>query len=263
MDIDFEENITDYIRKIIKENYRIDKRGLLEYRDIKIIKNYVKNAEGSCYLELGKTKVLAGVKLEIAEPFQDNEDSGILVTTVNLSPVSDINVDIGPSEESIEYSRVVDRILRESRFINDKELVIEPGKYVWSVLLDIYVLNNDGNIIDASTLASVCALMNTYFPELIKENGEYKINPKNKTNKKLPLNKNIPVMVSFAKIDDKFIVDPNKYEEEAADMIIHIGLSDKINALQTRKSGSISLEEFNNLLSEAEKFKDYLLKKIQ
>jgi len=26
MDIDFEENITDYIRKIIKENYRIDKR---------------------------------------------------------------------------------------------------------------------------------------------------------------------------------------------------------------------------------------------
>ncbi len=46
-------------------------------------------------------------------------------------------------------------------------------------------------------------------------------------------------------------------------MIIHIGLSDKINALQTRKSGPISLEEFNNLLSEAEKFKDYLLKKIQ
>jgi exosome complex RNA-binding protein Rrp42 (RNase PH superfamily) len=78
-----------------------------------------------------------------------------------------------------------------------------------------------------------------------------------------PLQEYFYLMVSFAKIDDKFIVDPNKYEEEAADMIIHIGLSDKINALQTRKSGSISLEEFNNLLSEAEKFKDYLLKKIQ
>jgi len=105
MDIDFEENITDYIRKIIKENYRIDKRGLLEYRDIKIIKNYVKNAEGSCYLELGKTKVLAGVKLEIAEPFQDNEDSGILVTTVNLSPVSDIK-DVLPSDERVRCEHV-------------------------------------------------------------------------------------------------------------------------------------------------------------
>ncbi len=74
--------------------------------------------------------------MEIAEPFQDNEDSGILVTTVNLSPVSDINVDIGPSEESIEYSRVVDRILRESRFINDKELVIQT-KHIYLVLLPI------------------------------------------------------------------------------------------------------------------------------
>lgn len=262
MDIGVEDNIVNYIRKIIKKDLRYDGRKLMEYRDIKIIKNYSKNAEGSCYLELGKTKVLAGVKLEISEPFPDTPDSGILVTNVEISPVSDINVEIGQSEESIEYSRIVDRVIRESRFIDDKKLVIEPGKYVWTVFLDVYVLNNDGNIIDASTLASVCALMNTYFPKLEKINDEYKVNYKEKTNKKLPLNKNIPIIVSFAKIDDKFIVDPDKYEEEAADMIIHIGFSDKINALQTRKSGSISLDEFTYLLSEAEKFKDYLLKKI-
>ena len=262
MDVGIEDNIKNYIRKIIKKDIRYDRRKLLEYRDIKVIRNYTKNAEGSCYLELGKTKVLAGVKLEISEPFPDNPDSGILVTNVEISPVSDFNVDLGQSEEAIEYSRVVDRIIRESRFIDDKRLVIEYGKYVWTVFLDIYVLNNDGNIIDASTLASVCALMNTYFPKLEKINGEYKINYKEKTNNKLPLNNNIPVIVSFAKIDDKFVVDPNKYEEEAADMIIHIGLSDKINALQTRKSGAISLDEFTYLLSEAEKFKDYLLNKI-
>ncbi|MGC9079633.1 MAG: exosome complex protein Rrp42 [Nanopusillaceae archaeon] len=262
MDTGLEENIANYIRKIIKNDLRLDKRSLFEYREIKAIKNYSKNAEGSCYLELGKTKVLAGVKLEVSQPFPDQPDQGILVTNVEISPVSHIDVEIGPSEDSIEYSRVVDRIIRESRFINYKDLVIEPGKYVWSIFLDIYVLNDDGNIVDASVLASIIALKNTYFPKLEKTENGYKINYKEKTNKRLPLSSKIPFMFTFAKIDNKFILDPTKYEEEASDLIIHIGITDEVNALQTRGSGSISLEEFDFLLSKSFELREKLLEKI-
>ncbi|BBL45336.1 exosome complex component Rrp42 [Nanobdella aerobiophila] len=248
----------DFLRKILKQDLRLDNRNLLEYRKINKIDNYTINAEGSCYLELGNTKVLSGVKLEISEPYEDKE--GIFINNVEFSQVSDSNVDPA-SEEVIEFSRVVDRVIRESGFIDTKKLVIDD-KNVWTIYLDTYVLNNDGNIIDAAVLSSILALRNTRFPKLEKENDKYIINYKEKTDKRLPLNENkIPIMVTFAKIDNKFILDPNKYEEEAADFIIHIGLTDNINALQTRKSGSISLEEFDYLLNKAKDFKEYLIRK--
>ncbi len=262
MDLGVRDSIINYVREIIKDELRIDRRKLMEYRPIKIIKNFIKNAEGSCYVEFGNTKVLAGIKFEIGEPFEDKPDEGIFITNVELSPMAFPTIDPGPSDLSIEYSRIVDRIIRESRFIDLKKLVIEPGKYVWTTFIDIYVLDDDGNIIDASVLAAVCSLLNAKLPKLEKVVDKYKIDPKVKT-ENIPLNKNIPVMVTFAKIDDKFIVDPNKYEEDAADMIIHIGITDKIHALQTRRSGKISLEEFMFLTEQAERFKNYLLEKIR
>lgn len=265
MDVSIEENFSGFIRELIKNGSRIDDRDFFEYRKIEIIKNYSKNAEGSCYLKLGKTQVLAGVKLEITEPFPDTPDEGILVVNLEFLPASHPEVQVGPPDDkAIEYARVVDRAIRESEFIKTKELVIEPGKYVWVIYLDIYVLNDDGNIIDASTLASICALMNTKFPSYEKVNDNYIINQKMKTDKSLPLNLDrIPMNVTFAKIDDKFLVDPCRGEELAADLIVHIGLSDSINSLQLEKSGMISLDEMDYLIENARKIRSKLIKKLQ
>jgi len=46
---------------------------------------------------------------------------------------------------------------------------------VFVVFVDVYVLNHDGNLIDASAIAAVSALMNTKMPNYEIENGELKI----------------------------------------------------------------------------------------
>lgn len=264
MDISVEEDFSQFVRELIKNGSRIDDRDFNDYRKIEVIRNFSKNAEGSCYVRLGNTQVLAGVKLEITEPFEDMPDEGVFVVNLEFLPAAHPEVQVGPPDDkAIEYARVVDRVIRESRFIKTKELVLEPGKAVWNIFVDIYVLNDDGNIIDASTIASVCALMETVFPEYVKEGDKYLINYKKKTDKKLPLDlERIPLNITFAKVGDKFILDPNRYEEMAADIIVHIGLSDMVNSLQIEKSGLLSLDEIESLIENAKKARVKLLKKI-
>ncbi|MEM1782605.1 MAG: hypothetical protein QW483_01845, partial [Nanopusillaceae archaeon] len=154
-------------------------------------------------------------------------------------------------------------IIRGAHFIKTEDLVVESGKYVWVIYIDIYVINNDGNLIDASLLATVRALKNTKFPELIKDGDKYVINYKKKTNKNLPLNlEKMPVSITFAKIFDKFIVDPTLYEERSADSIVNIGLTESINNIQFLKSEGIELEELDNLIEIAKNKRKELLKYI-
>ena len=43
------------------------------------------------------------------------------------------------------------------------------------VFVDVYVLNHDGNLIDAAALAAMAALMNTKMPNYEIKDGELKI----------------------------------------------------------------------------------------
>ncbi|MEM1895903.1 MAG: hypothetical protein QXR54_01830, partial [Nanopusillaceae archaeon] len=97
--------------------------------------------------------------------------------------------------------------------------------------------------------------------ELIKDGDKYVINYKKKTDKNLPLNlEKIPVSITFAKISDKFIIDPTLYEERSADSIINIGLTENIHSIQFLKSEGIGLEELSNLIEIAKKERKKLLK---
>jgi len=264
------EYTSKFIRSLVEREERFDGRKLNEYRTIKIIPNYIKNAEGSCYVELGNTKVITGIKLEVDKPFPDTPNKGIFIVSLEFLPSSFPTVEAGPpGPEAIEIARVIDKIIRESRFIDLENMVIEEGQHVWLAFIDIYVMNDDGNIVDAGMLSTLGALLTTRLPELVENNGEYSVNPEIKTNKKLPLNmNNIPSSVSFAKIGNKYVVDPIKLEEESAELLIHIGLADKnIHGLQTRKSGTITENEFLDLVNISEdmhkKIKKILLNSVK
>ena len=97
--------------------------------------------------------------------------------TVNaeLVPLASPTYEPGPPDEtSIELARIVDRGIRESKAIDTEKLCIEPGKKVFVVFVDVYVLNHDGNLIDAAALAAMSALMNTKMPNYEIKDGEVK-----------------------------------------------------------------------------------------
>ena len=116
------------VKKYIIEGKRFDGRALDEFREIKIETNISKHAEGSARVILGKTEVVVGVKMGTAEPYPDSPDKGNLMVTAELLPLSSERFESGPPKfPAIELGRVVDRVIRESKFIDLEKLCIKEG----------------------------------------------------------------------------------------------------------------------------------------
>jgi exosome complex component RRP42 len=246
------------IAQLISKGKRLDGRELTSYREIQVESGLIERAEGSARVRLGKTEVLVGIKIDVGEPFPDTPNEGVLTVNAELVPLASPTFEPGPPDEnSIELARVVDRGIRESKAIVVEELCVEPGKKVFIVFVDIYVLNYDGNLIDASTLAALAALLNTKMSNYEIKEGEIKIKPGYKP---LPI-RNYPVEVTFAKMTDKLIVDPSLEEEQVMDarLTIAIEKDGKICAIQKGGYGYFTVEQ----LFEASKIAIHKAKEIR
>ncbi|MGC8479812.1 MAG: exosome complex protein Rrp42 [Candidatus Micrarchaeia archaeon] len=232
----------NYLKSRFPMNKRDDDRGIKSFRDIKIKTNEIPNAEGSALVDLGNTKVLAGIKIDLAEPMRDTPEDGNISTSAELLPMADDSYDIGPPTPfGVEFARVVDRGIRAAGIIDTSKLFIEEGK-VWSIFIDLYVLNNDGNIFDAGTLAAMAALMTCRMPkyeneQIIRESTE-KLNTKN-----------IVTSCTFAKILDELVLDPTANEESLAESRITIANDENvIRAMQKGMGGSFKIKEIEELI---------------
>ncbi|MDH5532011.1 MAG: exosome complex protein Rrp42 [Candidatus Bathyarchaeota archaeon] len=230
------------IAQLVSLGKRLDGRGLNDYRGIQLEVGVVGRAEGSARVRLGKTEVLVGTKIELGEPFPDVPNQGVLTVNAELVPLASPTFEPGPPrEDAIELARVVDRGVRESKAIALEELCVEPGKKVFIVFVDVYVLNHDGNLIDASALAALAALLNTKMFNYEVKEGKIEVKPGYK-----PLSvKNYPIAVTFAQIDDKLVVDPWLEEEQVMDARITITTDKdgKICALQKGGYGYFTTQQ--------------------
>ncbi|MCL6577950.1 MAG: exosome complex protein Rrp42 [Candidatus Bathyarchaeota archaeon] len=223
------------IAQLIAKGKRLDDRELTDYREIKLEQGIIERAEGSARVLLGKTEVMVGTKIETGEPFPDTPNEGVLTVNAELVPLASSTFEPGPPDEnSIELARIVDRGIRESKAIDTEKLCIEPGKKVFVVFVDVYVLNHDGNLIDASALAAMAALLNTKMPNYEVEEGEVKLKSGYTP---LPMKK-CPITITFAKINDKLIIDPCLEEEQVMDARISIAIDDDGNICAIQKGGS-------------------------
>ncbi len=238
------------LRRLLTDNRRTDSRSPLQYRNISVQLGYVEKAEGSALIELGVTKVLAAVKVGVAVPFADTPNEGILIVNAELVPLASPVFESGPpSEESISLSRYVDRSIRESRTIDLSSLCIVPGRSVYSLYVDLYILDYDGNLIDASVIAGVNALGTTNIPKYVSEGQVVK---KTEEYFKLEL-KDHPVSLTYAFFDDKYVVDPCLSEKYASDFTVSMTVKsdDKFCAIQKNGGGMISPRKVIELLDKS------------
>ncbi|MGC8953426.1 MAG: exosome complex protein Rrp42 [Desulfurococcus sp.] len=254
------------IVKSIKKGERIDGRGLTDYRPIEVILNPITKASGSSLVKLGGTQVIAGVKLELEEPFPDRPGEGVLQVHAEFVPLASPSFEPGPPDENaIEVARVIDRSLRESKAVKLDALAIEPGKIVWSVYTDIYLVDHQGNIIDTGMLASMLALATSRIPELIKGENGYKVDH-TKYVGPLPIN-TLVATVTMGIYNDVIIVDPLLEEEAVIDSFITIAIdeSGRICGIQKRGMKGFSRSVLDNTveiaLSKGRELVD-LMKKI-
>ncbi len=257
------EKIKDYLKK---EGKRLDGRAPEDYREIVVEDGVSKNSASAVRVKIGKTEVIAGVHLALAAPYPDSPAEGTFMTNTELHPMASQQFDIGrPGINAIEMSRVIDRGIRESGFIDFKGLCIKEGEKIWQVFVDIMAINDDGNLFDAAGFAAIIALGKARMP--IYNEKEDKV--EGYSDEGIPLNKEVlSLSMTFHKISDKIVADVSKEEEAISDFRLTIAVGDnngepRITAMQKGKAGTISEKDMQNILKLVEDKWSELFPKIK
>ncbi|HLC53364.1 MAG TPA: exosome complex protein Rrp42 [Candidatus Nanoarchaeia archaeon] len=251
-------NLTiEHFKRMFEQGKRFDGRTPLQLRSVTIECNVSNKAEGSARVRMGKTEVLAGVKLALGAPYPDSPDKGNLIVSGDLLPLASPRFESGPPGFSaIELPRLLDRAIRESGMIDMHKMVITPGEKVWTLYIDVYPINDDGNLVDAATIACIAALKSAVIPG-ITEQGL--VDYDNRTKENLPISKETaPLSFSFFKLGNALIMDPTREEEEVMETRITFGVSKwngqyMINSCQKSGAGPLTradVERISALLPE-------------
>ncbi len=224
----------------LKQGKRVSNRAFDEYRNVEVITNVSENANGSARVKLGKTDVIAGTKFGIQEPFPDTPNEGSISVGAELTPLASPLNEVGPpSTSEVELARVVDRGIRESHCIDLESLCITEGEKVLSLYVDVYAVNDDGNMFDAASMAALAAL-NTTRMSKVEDGaivyGEY--------DGMLKL-ANQPLLSTTYKVGSHLLADADLGEEKAMTARFSFGGTEKgvLTAFQKGGSGSFTLEE--------------------
>ena len=235
-----------HILKSLDTGIRYDGRKSEEYRKIEIEYGVSETAEGSAKVTIGDTTIIAGVKLSLEKPYDDNPDEGNLMIGAEFLPIASPDFEVGPpSIDAIELARVTDRGIREGHAMDTKSLCVVKGEQVWVVSVDICIINDAGNLYDAASLATLAALKDTKYPEVVDGVVDYK----HSTDKSLEL-AHMPIGVTIVKIGDYLLVDPLADEMKNLDarMTVTVLEDGQICALQKGGETPLSHEEIENMI---------------
>ena len=251
-----------YFTDLLTKDKREDGRKLFEYRDVVIETGAIERANGSARVKIGNTEVLVGVKLDVGTPFPDSPESGILMVNAELLPLASPHFEFGPpSKDAVELARVIDRGIRESHAVDLDKLCIKQKEKVWMVFVDIYPINDDGNLFDAGALGAIAALKTAILPKY--DEDEEKVLHKELTKTKLPIQQ-IPILTTFAKLNGKIFVDTTMREEKEIDARLSIATIDDetTSAMQKGGVGTFTAKEILELTEKAAELAKKLRKLI-
>jgi exosome complex component RRP42 len=234
----------EYIASLAEGGKRVDGRTFDKYRPIRLRVGHIQKAEGSAEVWLGHTRVLAGVKLKPGVPYPDSPDSGTLTTSAEMNPLAAPDFEAGPPQpEGIELARVVDRGVRESGLIDFKKLCVTPGEKVWTVFLDLHILDYDGNLFDACSIAALAAALSAKVP-----NKQYGVSEEDPA---LPLTtQDPPISTTAVKIGHQILLDPSLDEDLVLDarLTVACDLEGSIRAMQKGGHGSFTVDEVKTII---------------
>ncbi|KAG7313996.1 hypothetical protein KOW79_022492 [Hemibagrus wyckioides] len=231
----------DFLLKGIQEKKRLDGRQTYDYRNIKISFG---TDYGCCTVTLGKTRVLAQVSCELVPPKDSRPTEGIMFFNLELSPMASPGFQSNrQSELLVTLNRQLERCLRNSRCIDTESLCVISGEKVWQIRVDVHVLNHDGNLMDAASVAAISALCHFKRPEVAIQGRDVTVfSPEERD--PVPLSVyHMPICVSFAFFQQGsyLLVDPCEKEELVMDGLLVLAMNKHREICSIQSSGGIML----------------------
>ncbi|XP_030029263.2 LOW QUALITY PROTEIN: exosome complex component RRP45 [Manduca sexta] len=156
----------NFIQKIVSEGHRLDGRNYNESRNLNISFG---SDYGSCIVSLGETKVLSQVTCEVTQPKQIRPNEGILYVNVEIGPMAAPHFEANRQTDlSVYLNRLLEKCYKDSKCIDLESLCIVVEEKVWSLRVDIKVLNHDGNVIECASIASLTSLAHFRRPDFTR-----------------------------------------------------------------------------------------------
>lgn len=218
---------------------RSDGRGLDKIRKVKIARNYIKYAEGSCLIELGNTRLVCTASIEESvPPFLKGTGTGWVTAEYGMLPRSCQNrIQRGKdSGRTYEIQRLVGRSLRA--VIEMKPL---GERTIW---IDCDVIQADGGTRTAAITGSFIALCDA----LIKLKKDGLLN-------RIPI-KDFVAATSVGIIGAELLLDLTYEEDSQADVDMNIVMTGKgefIEIQGTAERKTFNKEQMDKLLVLANK----------
>lgn len=222
---------------------RANNRANDELRPVKLILDYMEYADGSAYMELGKTKVIAAATIEEKVPaFLKNSGTGWITAEYSMLPCS--------TEKRIQRERNQARISgrtheiqrligRSLRAVTDLSLLGER-----TIIIDCDVLQADGGTRTASITAACVALALG-----LKKLLEKDVIPE------MPL-RHLIAATSVGLVNNNLLLDLDYREDFEATVDINVVATDTGSLVEIQASAEkspMSKKEFEALLALAEK----------
>ncbi|XP_049900251.1 exosome complex component RRP45 [Epinephelus moara] len=231
----------DFLLKAIEEKKRLDGRQTYDYRKMKITFG---TDYGCCFVDLGKTRVMAQVSCELVAPKENRPNEGIMFFNIELSPMASPAFEQGrQSELSVKLNRQLERCLRNSKCIDTESLCVVSGEKVWQIRVDVHMLNHDGNLMDAASIAAITALCHFRRPDVGIQGDEVTVySPEERD--PIPLSiYHMPISVSFSFFQQGtyLLVDPCEREERVMDGLLMIAMNKHREICSIQSSGGIML----------------------
>ncbi|KAJ6905120.1 exosome complex component RRP45A-like isoform X1 [Populus alba x Populus x berolinensis] len=261
-------NEKKFIETALASNLRVDGRNPLEYRKITI---KFGREDGSSEVQLGQTHVMGFVTGQLVQPYQDRQNEGTLSIFTEFSPMADPSFEPGrPGESAVELGRIVDRGLRESRAVDTESLCVLAGKLVWAIRIDLHILDNGGNLVDAANIAALASLLTFRRPEctLGGEDGqEVTVHPPEEREPLPLIVHHLPIAITFAFFggEGKMVVDPTQSEEAVMGgrMTVTVNANGDICAIQKPGGEGVPQSAIMHCLQLASLSAESITKKIK
>jgi len=228
---------------------RNDGRRLDEMRKVKIKRNVLKFAEGSCMIEMGSTKVICSASVEDkVPPFLRNTGSGWITAEYGMLPrscKSRIDREASRGKQSGRTQEIQRLIGRSMRSIAELKKLGE--RTIW---IDCDVIQGDGGTRTASITGSFIALAGA----LRKLKNEKIINS-------IPLTDYVAA-ISVGVVNGEKCLDLNYEEDSGAEVdmnIIMTGSGKMVEVQGTAEKKPFSAKDLNDLINLAKSGVDDLI----
>ncbi len=219
---------------------RKDGRNYDQIREIKITRNFVKFVPGSCFIEMGDTKILCTVSIEEKVPlWLKDTQSGWITSEYSLLPGSTIERTSRSAQlggRTHEIQRMIGRCLR-----GVVDLKSMGERTLW---IDCDVIQADGGTRTASIIGGFIALVDT----LDKM--------RNKNMIKVPVLKDYLAAISVGIVAGNKLLDLTYLEDSMASVDMNVVMTGKGEIIEiqgTAEGSPFSKSELFSLLSLSEK----------